>query len=140
MNLLRIEETRQIPPELAETIETELERYAMEKMGFDGAIAPYSYIAYSGESLAGVIECKTFWGTLYIRRLLILPRFRKQGIGKELVQTALAHAKTLDCRCALVETMHFQALQFYEKFGFYVEFSRKCFSHDATLYYLRKDF
>lgn len=37
-----------------------------------------------------------------------------------------------------VETLNFQAPEFYKKLGFEIEFSRSGFSHDVAFHYLRK--
>ncbi|HEY5260341.1 MAG TPA: GNAT family N-acetyltransferase [Rhabdochlamydiaceae bacterium] len=125
---------------LYELVEKELARDAFEKTGFDGDSSTYCYVAYINDLMAGIIEGRVFWGTLYIRRLVVLPEFRMQGIGRQLVEAALAYSEEHECTCAFVETMHFQALKFYEKFGFYTELARKGFCRGAILYYLRKDF
>lgn len=139
MEVLRIE-TAVFNSELYNLVEEELARDALEKTGFDGDSSVYCYVAYHNDRMAGIIEGRVFWGTLYIRRLVVLPEFRMQGIGRQLVEAALAYAKDHKCSCAFVETMHFQALKFYEKFGFYIELARKGFCRGAILYYLRKEF
>jgi ribosomal protein S18 acetylase RimI-like enzyme len=125
--------------EIYERIEREIASDALEKTGFDGGSSNYCYAAYHNDLMAGIIEGRVFWGTLYIRRLVVFPDFRLQGIGRQLVEAALAYGKDHECGCAFVETMHFQALKFYEKFGFCIELARKGFSRGAILYYLRKD-
>ncbi len=139
MELVRIE-TSFFDGELFHLVEDELARDAFEKTGFDGGSSIYCYVAYVNDLMAGIIEGRVFWGTLYIRRLVVLPEFRMQGIGRQLVEAALAYARDHECTCAFVETMHFQALKFYEKFGFYIELAREGFCRGAILYYLRKEF
>ncbi len=114
--------------------------HGIETMGFDGGILPFCFAAYEDNKIVGVIDCKFFWGQLHIRWLLVVSAFRNKGIGKALVLKAISHAKEHGCHFAFVETMDFQAVDFYKKLGFIIEFSRPGYSKDTTFHYLKKDF
>jgi GNAT superfamily N-acetyltransferase len=43
---------------------------------------------------------------------------KEKGIGRSLMETVEAHAKKLNCQGMLVETIEYQAPDFYKKFGF----------------------
>jgi ribosomal protein S18 acetylase RimI-like enzyme len=80
-----------------------------------------------------------FWGQLHIKYPLVKERHRGQGIGRELVKHAFEYGKEQGCDFTYVETMSFQAINFYKKLGFKVELQRDGYSHKTSFYYLRKD-
>lgn len=80
-----------------------------------------------------------YYGCLYIDQLWIDEPLRCQGFGSQLMQKAekLAHDK--NCLFLTVNTMDWEALEFYKKMGFNVEFERSGYFNASTLYLLRKD-
>lgn len=48
-------------------------------------------------------------------------------------------AKEQKCPFIYVETMSYQALSFYKKFGFEIELKRDGFSNDMSYCYMKKD-
>jgi ribosomal protein S18 acetylase RimI-like enzyme len=114
-------------------------QHAIESVGFDGGIIPFSFAAYDNDKIAGIIDCKFFWGQLHIRWLFVLPSYRKKGIGKALMLKALSYAKEVGCHFAFVETMSFQGIDFYKKLGFVVELSRPGYANNTSFIYLKKE-
>lgn len=55
----------------------------------------------------------------YLQDLMVLPQFRGNGIGTELVVRAIRHMQSVDIKCIQV-TFQDSLLSFYEKFGFHV--------------------
>jgi len=55
------------------------------------------------------------------------------------MEKALHFAKENGCHFAFVETMQFQALGFYQKLGFELEFSRSGYANDGIFHYLKKN-
>jgi ribosomal protein S18 acetylase RimI-like enzyme len=55
------------------------------------------------------------------------------------MQKAETLAKQSGCRFIAVNTFDWEALEFYKKLGFYVEFERKGFDKNSTFCFLRKD-
>jgi len=51
----------------------------------------------------------------------------------------LRYGKEYGCSFAFVETMNFQASEFYQKLGFQIELKRDGYAGDRCFYYLRKD-
>jgi ribosomal protein S18 acetylase RimI-like enzyme len=49
------------------------------------------------------------------------------------------YAKSQNCDFVFLETMSFQALDFYEKLGFKVELKRDGYAEGASIYYLKKN-
>ena len=55
------------------------------------------------------------------------------------MKNALKYGKENKCPFAFVETMSFQALDFYQKLGFQLEYTRTGYAHGTSFHYLRKD-
>lgn len=80
-----------------------------------------------------------YYGCLCIYKLWIAPEFRSQGLGQTLVQQAEKFGNENGCLFYSVSTMDWEALDFYKKIGYYVEFERHGYLKDSILYELRKD-
>jgi ribosomal protein S18 acetylase RimI-like enzyme len=57
----------------------------------------------------------------------------------KLMEAAQKLAKESGCNFMAVNTMDWEALDFYKKLGFYVEFERRGFDKNSIFYFLRKD-
>lgn len=76
---------------------------------------------------------------LCIDYLWIKEDSRNKGIGGTLMTSLEAEGETLGCTHAIVDTFSFQALPFYEKSGYMLQFSLNNFPHPgATRYFLTK--
>lgn len=80
-----------------------------------------------------------FYGCLYVDQLWVNHSLRKKGYGTQLMQSAECLAKEKNCLFMAVNTMHWEALDFYKKLGFYVEFERRGFEKNSIFYFLRKN-
>ncbi|MGB4192150.1 MAG: GNAT family N-acetyltransferase [Rickettsiales bacterium] len=88
--------------------------------------------------IAGVTCLLPFWGGLWVKILFVQEKFRKQGIARKLMEQAFIFAKEQNCDFAFVETMSFQAPEFYQKLGFELEYSRGGYAEGSKIHYLRK--
>ena len=111
---------------------------AIESLGLTNRMKRRAFVSNHDGNFVGAITLSTFWGILQIRQLFIEAPYRKQGLGTLLLNRAFTVGKEENCRFAFVETMSFQALPFYQKFGFSLEFTREGYDGGAVLYYLRK--
>lgn len=59
-------------------------------------------------------------------------------MGVRLMECALKYGSDKACPFAFVETMSFQALGFYRKMGFELEFTRSGYKHGTSFHYLQK--
>jgi ribosomal protein S18 acetylase RimI-like enzyme len=91
------------------------------------------------ENLQGIVVVQLFWGTLYIKYLFVTKPYRRKGLGTSLIEKALNYGADNNCKFVFVETMSFQAIDFYKKFGFYKEFVRHGFSNGVSVHYLKKE-
>lgn len=113
---------------------------AVEAVGFNGlSDETISFEVFNQNKLIGAIVVQIFWEQLHIKYLFVEKKSRGQGIATQLMKHVLEFAKKRGCHFAFVETMSFQALEFYSKLGFTIDFSREGYARNTTFYYLRKD-
>lgn len=81
-----------------------------------------------------------FYGCLYIDMLWIDSTIRSLGYGRELMFEAEKIGQEHQCSFATVNTMDWEALPFYQKIGYSIEFVREGFQKESKMYLLRKNF
>lgn len=129
-----------LTPELRDAIFQEFSQHAINAVGFDGlATQPVVFEMIDNGLNMGVCVCQLFWGNLHIKYLLTKEAYRERGVGRTLMDHALRYGKEQGCRFAFVETMNFQAPEFYQKLGFTVELKRDGYAAGTSFYYLRID-
>lgn len=114
-------------------------RHAIAMTGHDEKFENVAFVAMDGQVMAGVIVVELFWGALHIKYIYVEDEYRSQKLGTRLMEQAFAYAKQYECPFAFVETMSFQALEFYQKMKFELEFTRSGYKHNTSFYYLRKN-
>ncbi len=90
------------------------------------------------EIVGGCSGC-SMYGCLYIDSLWVNAALQGKGYGTQLMQRVETLAKENHCHFIAVNTFDWEALGFYKKLGFYVEFERKGFDKDSIFYFLRKN-
>lgn len=128
-----------ITNELTTLIDDGFRQHGKEATGYDHPIDRVAFVANDGETFAGAVTAHVLWGTLHIRHMFIEARYRRQGLGKMLMEKALEFGKAHGSSVAFVDTMSFQALGFYQRLGFVHEFTRTGFIQNSVLYYLKKE-
>ena len=98
------------------------------------------FIRDANEKIVGGCNGAIFHDWLYVDQLWISESLRFQGDGTQLMLSAEKLAIKNKCHFIAVNTHAFEALDFYKKLGFYVEFERHGFDKDSIFYFLRKDF
>lgn len=71
----------------------------------------------AGRVVAGLVG-SAYWGKLHVRLLWVDADHRSRGLGRHLMDWAEARGRDLGCTSAVVDTMSFQAPEFYVKLGF----------------------
>lgn len=130
----------QLQDEIKTKIYEGFAQHAVEAKGFNGLDEkPIAFEIFSEQEFVGAIVVQLFWGELHIKYLFVEKRFRGQGAARELMCYACEFGRRRGCRFAFVETMDFQAPDFYQKMGFEIEFSRPCSAGNTVFYYLKKE-
>lgn len=112
------------------------EAYAKKKME---RMRPFGiFLKDSSQQVLGGVTCLAYYGCLYIDQLWIKECERGKHTGLKLMQEAEKTGKRLNCSFATVNTMDWEALAFYEKMGYSIEFIREGYDRDSKMFLLRK--
>lgn len=113
--------------------------HAIESTGINGLSEdPISFEIFDRTEFVGAIVVQLFWKQLHIKYLFVEKNYRGQGIARQLMNHALEFGIKRGSQFAFVETMSFQAPEFYKKMGFVIEFSRSGYAKNTTFHYLKK--
>ena len=128
-----------IPPDLEKSLFEGLNTNAKNEKGMD-PVKSFS-IAIKDETgkLIGGCCGVTMFGGIYTDMLWLDSSFRKQGYGKKLMLAGEKIALARECTFAMVHTMDWEALGFYQKLGYEVEHIREGYAKNSKQYLLRKD-
>lgn len=114
-------------------------REAIKSTGINGLSEdPISFEIFNEQEFVGAIVVQLFWGQLHIKYLFVEQKYRRQGIAQQLMNHALGFGRQRGCHFAFVETMNFQAPDFYQKMGFTIDFSRSGYAKNTSFHYLKK--
>lgn len=114
--------------------------YAKLKKGHE-PIMPFAYFIRDEDSnIRGGCKGSIFYGCVYVELLWIEEMLRGKDYGTQLMQAAEKLGRESGCNFAAVNTMDWEALGFYQKLGYHVEFERHGFFKTSVFYFLRKDF
>ncbi len=97
------------------------------------------FIRDEAGKIVGGCNGDNMYGSLFVGQLWVTEALRGKGYGKQLMQKAEDLAKEQKCNFMAVNTMDWEALDFYKKLGFHVEFERHGFDKNSVFYFLRKD-
>ncbi len=105
---------------------------------------PVKYFGYfvrndEGQIKGGCNSC-IYYGCLYIANLWLDKELRGKKYGTQLLQLVEKFGKENEALFSTVITMDWEALNFYKKWGYEVEFERKGYVNNSTIYFLKKDF
>lgn len=89
-------------------------------------------------TLVGGLLGNTYWGWLNISILWLRDDVRQGGYGRRMVQLAEAEAVRRGCQSAHVDTLDFQAPDFYRKLGYTVWGQLDDLPPGHTRYFLKK--
>lgn len=130
---------KKVTDEMKKRIFAGFAREAILQTGMDGLTGEaISFEIFEDSQFMGVVIVEPFWEQLHIKYLFVEELYRNRGIGRKLMKRALEFGKKKGYHFAFVETMNFQAPDFYQKLGFVMEFSRTGFAKGTSLHYLRK--
>ena len=114
-------------------------KHSIDSVGFDGlSQEPVAFEIMENDVSLGVVVCQLFWGNVHIKYLLTNKEHRGRGIARALMEHVFNFGKENGCHFAFVETMSFQAPEFYQKIGFEIELKRDGYTAGTSFYYLKK--
>lgn len=90
------------------------------------------------QNILGGAKGVVLYGNLYVDALWMDKKIRHQGWGAKLMAEAENIGKECGCTFATVNTMDWEALPFYQKLGYNIEFIREGFENDSKMFMLRK--
>lgn len=79
-----------------------------------------------------------FYGSVHVDSLWIDENLRNQGWGKRLMHEAEKRGREHGATFATVNTMDWEALLFYQKLGYVIDFSRKGYENQSMMFMLTK--
>ena len=87
------------------------------------------FVAFSGEKIAGYIGSHNVLGEVYITNVAVFPEFRRNGVGKALIEFLVDEMKTENAEFVTLEVResNLNAISLYEKCGFEKVGKRKDF-------------
>jgi GNAT superfamily N-acetyltransferase len=115
---VNIEVLHQENTEVFETLVSELRKFNMSHMDNEKS-KPLSVIATDDSGhLIGGVSGRTIYNQFLVEIFWVSESSRKQGLGRNLMLRAEKEAKARGCLAAQVDTLSFQAPEFYQKLGF----------------------
>ena len=101
-------------------IQESLKRFNDERVGEDGHTS-LNIVEYdeNGDIIGGILG-GTYWGWMYVDILWVHESHRYQGIGSKLLRKAEKEAIRRGCHHVHLDTMSWQAPEFYKKHGYEV--------------------
>lgn len=114
--------------------------YAKQKKGMTAINVFAFFIRDENDQIVGGCKGDILYGCMFVSDLWVSEGLRNKGYGSKLMDAAEQYGKGKGCLFAAVNTMDWEALGFYKKLGFYVEFERHGFEKNSIFYFLRKDF
>ena len=88
--------------------------------------------------VVGGIEAAAYWGKLHIRTLWVHEDYRSMGLGSRLMDWAEERGRELECVSAVVNTMSFQAPEFYVRAGYSRFGVSEGYEGEASRHYFEK--
>lgn len=100
---------------------------------------PYGiFIKDSDNQVLGGVKGITYYGCVYVSMLWLTKELRQEGLGTKLMREVERIGIERECTFVTVNTMDWEALNFYQKIGFHIEFVREGYENESKLYFMRK--
>lgn len=103
---------------------------------------PIESFAFLIKDLQGTViggaKGATLYGCLYIDLISVDPEHQRRGIGRKLVRRCEDLGRERKCTFSTVSTMDWEALGFYQKLGYGIEYVREGYEKESKMYFLRK--
>lgn len=115
---MRIEVIGETNEKHFETLVSGVREFNRENLGEELSV-PLSALAYDAENeIIGGVAGRTIYKQFFIEVVWVSPAARQTGLGSKLMKCAEQEARNRGCVAAQVDTLSFQAPDFYKKLGF----------------------
>lgn len=115
--------------------------YAFEKAAIkkEDAYLPFEF-AYKDQEdqVVGGITGFCYYKCLYIDLLWVHPEYRNQKLGRALIEKAESFGKENECLISTVNTMDWEAPEFYQKLGYKLELIREGYMDNHKMFCFSK--
>ncbi len=126
------------PPEEEEILLEGIFQEAFKARGMQ-PIRSFSFMMKDeSEAVQGGVTGTTYYGYMYVELLWVDPKYRKQQWGCKLMEAAEKLAKERNCAYICVTTMDWEAMPFYKKLGYQIDYTHDGFENNSLMYILRK--
>ncbi len=138
--MIEVEYKENLDEGIYEIIDEEFNKFAT-KNGIVCNYKSFAFVAKEKSKIIGIITGNSYYKEVHISDLIVLEQYRNKHIGSELMETVENYYKNKGYENINLTTYGFQALEFYKKCGFKVEFIRKSKENPKlNKYYLVKYF
>lgn len=137
-SLYHLEHHDTIPKEYEEVLYRGISEEALHAKGLP-PIRPFSiFIKDQKGNILGGASGTLFYGSLYVDSLWIDKTLRHQRWGTKLIHEAEKIGRERGATFVTLNTMDWEALPFYQKLGYAIEFTREGYDKNSKLFMLRK--
>ncbi len=138
--MIKIEHIENPNEEFYRILEEEFEKFAIRNDVICNYM-PINFVAKDGEKIIGVLSGHSYYKEIHISSLIILEEYRNKHIGSKLIEEVERYYKDKGFENINLTTYVFQALEFYKKGGFQIEYVREDKENPKlTKYFLIKYF
>ena len=138
--MIEVEYKENLDEGIYEIIDEEFNKFAV-KNGIVCNYKSFAFVAKEESKIIGIITGNSYYKEVHISDLIVLEQYRNKHIGSKLMETVENYYKNKGYENINLTTYGFQALEFYKKCGFKVEFIRKSKGNSKhNKYYLVKYF
>lgn len=138
--MIEVEYKENLDEGIYEIIDEEFNKFAT-KNGIVCNFKSFAFVAEEKSKIIGIITGNSYYKEVHISDLIVLEQYRNKHIGSKLMETVENYYKNKGYENINLTTYGFQALEFYKKCGFKVEFIRKSKENPKlNKYYLVKYF
>ena len=138
--MIEIEYKEKLDEDTLIIMDNEFNKLAL-KNGIVCNYSPFSFVAKENNNFVGLIKGHSYYKEIFISDLIVLEKYRNQHIGTELIKTVEDYFKDKGFDNINLTTYEFEAVEFYKKRGFQIDFVRKNKENSKyNKYYLVKHF
>jgi GNAT superfamily N-acetyltransferase len=125
-------------PADVEAVHAGLREYNRQQVGYEDARRLVLIVRDRDGQIVGGVLGYTYWGWLSIDILWLDETMRRTGLGSRLLKMAESEAVARGCEQAMLDTMDFQAPDFYPRHGYETYAVLDGFAGEHKRFYFRK--